>query len=149
MIASRTDRRAREWAEMIVARAQWLDEAECRLLEQVVGQGVRPREIAAVSEVQTRAIQRRVNGLIGRLTDPQVVAVLRCHGEWPAPLGAVALAIWVRKRSYRQTARDLDLTLHQVRRAVEQTKGLLAGVCLQSERQTARRLAQLAQYAAM
>jgi IS30 family transposase len=119
----RSDRR--EAADQVLRRADWLDSADRALLEQVLDRGVSTRTIATVSGVSSRTIQRRVARLVRRLADPDVLAVLRCHKQWPAIDAAVALSVIVRGRTMRRAGRDLGLTLHEVRKHLHQARGLI------------------------
>ena len=118
----------RELAERVLMRSAWVDGPDRELLEQVLGRGVRPRSVAAVSGVSVRTVQRRVAGLVKRLTDGDVEVVLRRHGQWPAETSSVALAVWVRGKTLRETAGELGMSLHRVRQEVQLVRGLLAAV---------------------
>lgn len=115
----------RELSETLLNRAQFLEPADRALLEQVLEKGVRPRDIARVAGTSTRTIQRRVRNLMRRLADPDVLYVLRQHRGWSAPLRQVALALWVRRRTLRQTAAELGLSLHRVRQHAAAVRGLI------------------------
>lgn len=128
MIATTSESDRRDLSDLLLLRCAWLDEADRELIEQVVGRGVRPSSIAAVTGVTPRAVQRRVTKLVDRLTDAEVLMVLRQHGRWPATTSSVALAVWVRGRTLRQVADELGLTLHEVRQHVQRTRGLLAAL---------------------
>lgn len=107
-------------------RAAWLAPSDRQLVEQVIGRGVRPSSIAAVQGVSSRVVQRRLARLIDRLTDEEALVVMRTHDRWPAKTASVALSVWVRGRSQRQAARELGLSLHDVRKHVHIVRGLLA-----------------------
>ena len=113
----------REMSERILGRAEYLEPADRALLEQVLERGVPPRQIAVLSGVSTRTVQRRVRNLMRRLTDPRVVCVLGEHRKWDRPTRAVALGVWVRGWTLRQTAARLGLTLHNVRQHVLTVRG--------------------------
>jgi DNA-directed RNA polymerase specialized sigma24 family protein len=119
-------RQRRDWADTVLMRACWLDAAERALVEQVVGKGVRPHEIAAVSGRSLRTVQRQLNRVIERLMDKEVEHILRAHGDWDAMASSVALAVWVQGCTLRDTARRLGISLHQVRQQVQVVRGLLA-----------------------
>ncbi len=125
MVARAKSVKARQWAETVLTRAVWLDEPDRNLLEQVIGRGVEPHNIARVAGVTCRAVQRRLNVLSKRLTDPQAVLVMRYHDDWPVPLGHIALDVWVRRRPYRNIARELNMTYYQVRQYVQQIRGMI------------------------
>ncbi len=122
----RNDFGRREAAEVILGRAEFLDEVDRVLLEQVLDKGVLMRQIALLSGKSVRSVQKRVEVLSKRLIDPGVVYVIRHHGRWTRAMGKVALNVWVRKRTLRETARVMGMSLHQVRRAVEAVKGIIA-----------------------
>jgi DNA-directed RNA polymerase specialized sigma24 family protein len=108
----------RDFHDQVLNRARFLDPVDRTLVEQVLAKGVLPRELAVVAGVSTRSIQRRVRELLSRLNDPQVLAVLRQHGQWEPEVAEVALAVWVRRWTLRDTARRMNLSLHQVRQHV-------------------------------
>ncbi len=134
MIATTTSSDKRELADRVLMRSAWVDPPERELLEQVLGRGVRPESIAAVSGVSTRTIQRRVASLVKRLTHPDVEMVLRRHGRWAPKTSSVALAIWVRKRTLRDTSMELGLSLHEVRQQVQLVRGLLTAGRAETQR---------------
>lgn len=126
MIAEqRRQRNVRDMAEMVLRRAELLDTADRALLEQVLGRGVAPRDVAAVKGVSTRTVQRRVRALTRRLTDPQVLHVMRHRGQWEKLTAEVATAVWIRRWTLRRTAKELGVSLHRVRQRVEAVKGVL------------------------
>lgn len=116
----------RDLAETVLRRAEFLDANERALLEQVLGKGVRPRDIAAVAGCPTRKVQRQVRAITRRLTDPAVVHVLRHRAQWDRLTAEVATAVWVRGWTYRDTAEHLGISLHRVRQKVEAVRGILA-----------------------
>jgi len=113
----------RDLNEELLGRAKWLDPKDRALVTQVVERDVPARDAARLMGRSTRSIQRRVAHLIKRLTDPEVVIVLRERRRWPRPLGHIALDIWVRGRTLRDTCRRHDMTLHELRMAVQQIRG--------------------------
>ncbi len=118
----------RDFHDQVLNRARFLDPVDRTLVEQVLAKGVLPRELAVVAGVSTRSIQRRVRELLGRLNDPQVLAVLRQHGSWEPEVAEVALAVWVRRWTLRDTARRMNLSLHQVRQHVLAIRTLIGVV---------------------
>ena len=119
----RSDRR--QLADLVLARAAWVDAEDRMLLEQVLGRGVRPRELATLMRCSTRTVQRRVRQLVRRLTDRTAVRVLREHRDWRAETAAVALAFYLRRHTLRQIAGETGLTLHQVRMHLQRARGML------------------------
>lgn len=112
-------------SELLLSRARWLDPEDRALLEQVLDRGVASRDLATVAGVTPRTIQRRVARLIRRLEDSDVLTVLRRQYAWPAQTAAVAMAVIVRGCTLQQTARLLETTLHDVRKHLEQARGLI------------------------
>lgn len=112
-------------AERVLMRSEHLDPLERALVEQVYERGVPLRQIALVRGCSVRTIQRRIAQLSRRLTHPQVEQVLRQHRHWPTLTARIAMHVWVRGCSMRETAQRLDLTLHQVRMQVQIIRGLL------------------------
>jgi len=117
--------RIRDLYETVLNRAHFLEAPDQALLEQVIGRGVRPIEVAKVAGLSTRTVQRRVRLLTRRLLDPRVEYVLRHYHQWPAPLSQIALGVWARQWTLRKTADRLGLSLHQVRQHVAAVRGLI------------------------
>lgn len=115
----------RERIERVLFRARYLDPPDRILLVQVFDRGVRPHQIATLNNLTTRTIQRRVDALCRRLLDPQVVAILRAHSRWSAYTAGVALSVWVKGWTFRQTADRLGISLHEVRQQVQIVRGLI------------------------
>ena len=105
----------RDLYETVLNRAHFLDAPDQALLEQVLGRGVRPIEVAKVAGLSTRTVQRRVRQLTRRLLDPRVEHVLRNYHQWPSPLSQIALAVWARQWSLRTTADRHTLSRNNVR----------------------------------
>ena len=97
----------RRQAETVLNRADHLDPSDRAILNQVLGQDVKPSEIAAICGVTTRSVQRRVQRLTDRLLDPKVVFVLRNSRYWSKPLAttseAAARRIFSRVRCARSS----------------------------------------------
>lgn len=125
MIASTQQILTRHRIEQVLMRAEYLDQPDRALLDQVLARNVRPRQIAAVTGCTARCVQRRVRRLVLHLTDPAVLHILRNHRKWEASTGRVALCVLVQRRTLRDTAGELNLSLHEVRQCVQKVKGLL------------------------
>lgn len=115
----------RLWADRLLHRSAFLDAADRALLEQVIGRGASPTELARAANLSPRSVQRRVQRLAQRLSDPEVESVLRQADHWPAQTAAVGLALWVKGWTQRQTAQRLNLSLHRVRCQAMVVRGLL------------------------
>ena len=126
MITERRNRSARRHlAEQVLHRAGFLPSSERLILEQVYGAGVTPAHIAAVTGHSPSVVQRRVRSLVRRLTHPDVVFVLNNHSDWAPEVRDVGMAMWVRGQTMRQTAFQLEMSLHAVRQHVEHIRGLI------------------------
>jgi len=126
-MAERTTRESsrRALAERVLSRADWVDEPDRRLLEQVIGRGAPPREIAPLMNCSTRTVQRRVRRLVQRLTDPTVLTVMRRSRRWPRATREVARRFYVRRHTLRKIAGDTGMTLHEVRTELNRARGAM------------------------
>ena len=125
MVSSTPQSLRRQWADRVLQRSAFLNPLDRCLVRQVLGEGVRPADLAPVAGVSARTIQRRVRNLADRLTDPDVVFILRHHRRWPRQTASVALALWIRGLTQRQAAERLGLSLHQVRQQAQAIRALL------------------------
>jgi len=125
MVAATTQSCKRQWADRVLQRSAFLSPPDRTLLRQVLGEGARPADLAHVTGVSARTIQRRVRNLAKRLTNPEVVHILRHHRRWPRTTAAVALALYVRGLTQRQAAEQLGLSLHQLRQHAQAIRALL------------------------
>jgi len=125
MIGYQRTTQQRGQVEKVLARAQHLDKSDRVLLEQVLDKGLRASDLAIVSGVSVRTMQRRVQRLCRRLTDPQVIYVLRHHEQWERQTARIAMAVWVRGWTLRETAKRLGTTLHHVRQNVNAANALI------------------------
>lgn len=119
------NRESRDLAETVLNRSDLLEERDRALLNQVLGRGVKPHEIAAISGVSTRTVQRQVKTLVDRLLDREVLFVMRHCRYWSRPLATVAVMVWVRSWSQRQTADTMGVSLHAVRQYVQAVRVLM------------------------
>jgi len=126
-MAERTTRESsrRALAERVLSRADWLDEPDRRLLEQVFGRGARPRDLAPLMNCSTRTVQRRVRRLVRTLTDPTVLTVMRRSRNWPPATREAARRYFVRRHTHRQIAGDTGMTLHEVRTELNRARGAM------------------------
>lgn len=119
------NREMRADVEVVLRRAEFLDDADRFLLEQVLDRGTPIRQLAVLLGCSPRSVQRRVRRLTERLMSPEVARVLRRSDHWTPVLRAVGLALWVRGWTLHQTAAHLGLTLHEVRKNAEAVRGLV------------------------
>ncbi|MHC4996273.1 MAG: hypothetical protein ACYTGQ_14610 [Planctomycetota bacterium] len=111
--------------EIILSRAEHLDDPDRALLTQIYSRGVQPDEIASITGVSLRQVHRRIKTLTDRLQAPEVVFVLRHCRFWSRPLATVAVMVWVRKRTMRDTAEAMGVSLHRVRKYAQAVQVLL------------------------
>jgi DNA-directed RNA polymerase specialized sigma24 family protein len=95
-------------------------------VEQVVGKGTKPVELAGLTGASVRAVQRRVRRAVDRLLSPETVYVLRHRDEWSARRAAVATAVWVHGLSRAEAAARLGMTPAEVRSESLAVLGLVA-----------------------
>ena len=118
----------RKLCELVLNRADFLPVADQALLENVLGRGVLPRDLARLEgggNARVRAIQERVRCLVRRLLHPDVACVIRQHDNWPLDLRRTALALWVRGESVGAHARSRGLTIYRVRQHVLAIRALI------------------------
>jgi len=113
----------REMHELVVARAEQLDEADRALITQAIDRGSDTKDVATLLGVSVRTVQRRLRSLILHLTSPRTIAVLRNQDRWPRDLVRVAMDVCVRRRTLRDTAARHGVTLHRVRRMLAEVDG--------------------------
>jgi len=105
-----------ERIDTIRRRADWLDEPERSLVLAMFRDGRPATEIAAIAGIEPRQARRRIRRAVERLFDPRFLYVLAHAARWSTTRQRVARALFQHGRSIRQTARALDLTIHEVRR---------------------------------
>ena len=121
-------RRAQERCsvERLLERAEYLDPPERLLLEQILCGGVAVEHLARLAGTEPRKLQRKVRRLIAALGHPNAEWIVR-HGHKLAGLQRqIAIRLWMQGLSLRQTARRLDLSLHDVRQHAQVINGLLS-----------------------
>lgn len=138
-VVTRIDRRRRDanparFAERVMEFARWLPLDEAALVRCVYQAGRSARELAAMSQVSSRVMQRRLRRIVERTLSPDFRFAARqlelapSVPEWPPPPGslqraddrlvhlAALRAIFIEGLSLRAASEKLDLPLHIVRR---------------------------------
>lgn len=118
---NRLDRR-RSAAERLLQWAEHLDPADRALVRSVYERGMPVSALARAAGVPPGRLRARLRRLQSRMTSPEFQLVLRRRDRWPRERRRVAELIFCRGWTQREAARALEITLHQVRRAVEQVK---------------------------
>lgn len=122
-VRSRTAHRGQ--VDLILQRAEQLDRADRALLEQALAHGIKPRDIAAVSGKNVRTVQRRLQKLVQRLTCEATSCILRQSWTWPPLTRRIAIGLWIKGWTMRETADRLQVSLHRVRRERDRISGRL------------------------
>ena len=61
-----------------------------------------------------------------RLSDPEVIFVLRNRAKWGEPIATLATAVWVHQKPLREVAAALSMSLHDVRQRVQMIRGVFS-----------------------
>ncbi len=116
-------KQVREACDLLVERAAALPESDRLLLEAVYRDGRSARELALLGppdpdavEKRARAIRRRVHSLVARLASREFEYVARHAEAWPTARRRVATACVLHGMALREAARELKVSLHNVRR---------------------------------
>lgn len=136
-------RHAREIAERLIARCQWLDNADRQLVLAIYSDGKRIRDVAELVNVTPRQLRTRVRRLVSRVAGELYQFVAVHHEAWPEGLRSTAEACVFRGLSTRDAARQLGVSYYTVRRHMEFVRAMLhasrAEPCVSSR--TERRIA--------
>ena len=111
--------------ERLLDHASSLDESDAALLRSVYGSGLTATQLARALRQHPRAVRARVHRLIMRISSPAFQFVVREQHRWPPRRRQVAQSIVLRARTQRQTARALDITVHEVRKHLAHVTALL------------------------
>ncbi len=109
-------RRKAEQIDQVLARSDSLPESDRLLLHAVFRDGRTAVELGALTGRSARLIRRRVKALVRRVASAPYVFVLRHMGVWTTQRRRVATACVIHGLSQRRAARELNLSLHTVRR---------------------------------
>ena len=119
-------RRIRDEAihDVIRARARVLPMEDRAALEAVLLHGHHVNHIAAVAHKPARQMRVHIRRLLLRVLSPEFACVQAHSSAWGAARRSVGVSIFVRGVSMRQTAQNLKLPLHTVRRHAEAVRAL-------------------------
>lgn len=118
-------KRRRAVAEELVERAEHLLPPDRALIRAVYHDGQTAAEIARLQGVSPRRVRSRLRRLIARMASPDFLVVARDRHAWPPTRRRVATAVVLQGLSMRETAIRLRLSLHAVRRHMEQIRALV------------------------
>ncbi len=125
-------------AERILHRCELLEPADRALLESIYSDHVPIARLARVRGQSPRQVRRRVKRLIERLLCPTTDFVLARRREWEKQRWQAARLHLVAGRGLAETARDLGLTLHTVRKHVEAVRTLYEQHVQQAQQEAGR-----------
>ncbi len=139
--AARTERReaSQTMAELVLQRAEVLDEHDRALLQAIYAEGKSCAFVARLSNVPAHQVQRRVRELAKRVTSPQFAFVLRQRAHWNPTMARVATEVFLRGRSLKGAQNALKFTYHSVRR---QRDAVLAMFAAETSKAAANRIPQ-------
>lgn len=119
-LSKEDDRRPqfREQNDQILALAEHLNPAERALIESVYDRGIPVAELARAAGVPASRLQNRVRTIMRHLTDPVFRYVVANFEHWQSPTRDIAQAIILHRRTQRDTAASLNVTVHRVRQEI-------------------------------
>ncbi len=102
--------------DSIVTRAQHLKGNDKPLVLAMYRDGQTAAQIARLGNQDPRQVRRRIRRALSRMTDPVFIFVITHQTNWSTTRRKVAQSLFQAGCSIRQTANDLNLKMHQVRR---------------------------------
>lgn len=115
-------RRSPVVVEELVHRAALLPEADRGLLLAVYRDATPARTVAALRGLDVRRVRRRVRLLVQRVLSPRFGFVMDHMASWPRGRRRVAQAVVIEGRSLREASETLGMTVHAVRRRMEEIR---------------------------
>jgi DNA-directed RNA polymerase specialized sigma24 family protein len=108
----------RDQVDLLVALATHLPPDERSLIDAVYERGLRPVDVARVTQARPQAIRNRLQRIVRRLGSPMFRFVAARREGWPRQVQAVADLVVLQGVSQREAARRLDVSIHRVRQEV-------------------------------
>ena len=108
--------RRSDLASTIVTRALHLRGQDRSLVLAMYSDGKSAAEIARLGNLEPRQVRRRIKNALIRMQSPVFIFVLNHQSNWSSTRRKVASSLFREGHSIRQTAEDLGLKVHQVRR---------------------------------
>lgn len=115
-VFDRRRRQGRDLAESLVARAEHLLPKDRALINAIYRDGSSAREVATLTGATPRAVRRRIRSLAQRALDPRFAFVIVHRDQWPITRRKVATETILHGLPLRAAAKQLNLSLHTVRR---------------------------------
>lgn len=112
----------RSRGEAVLARARHLPGRDRALVEALVIRGEPAALIARLLGVGPKSVQRRADRLVRRLASPGFAFIAARLGRMPALRRSVAVMVLLHGRTQRDAAKELGVSIHEVRRHVVSLK---------------------------
>lgn len=103
-------------ADQISTRAIHLKGPDRALVEAMFRDGHSAAQIARLGQLEPRQIRRRIKLALNRLSDPIFIFVITHQSNWSSTRRKIAQSLFQAGYSIRQTAEQLELKVHRVRR---------------------------------
>jgi hypothetical protein len=103
-------------ARLLLHRSEALDNDERDIVQAVFGRGLSAAEVARLRGERAAPMRRRIRRLVTRVLSPQFALVMGQRDNWPAARRRVATACFLRGKSIRQAATELNLSFYAARR---------------------------------
>lgn len=111
--------------DSILRRATALDPQDRELLDHHLARGIPLESLARLHGKTPSSLRRRIVYLKRRLMDPTFLAASRCSAALPEPLRATVRAYYIERRSMRECADRLHMTIHAVRQTLTTARAML------------------------
>lgn len=104
------------FTDAVLTRADHLAGHDKSLVLAMYRDGHSAAQIARLGNLNPRQVRRRIKLALTRMTDPLFIFVVTHKANWSPTRRKVARSLFQAGNSIRQTADDLNLKAHQVRR---------------------------------
>ena len=115
-------REPRAHAEAILALARFIQPQDRALLTAIYEQGHCAAQLAALTHQDPRTIRRRIRNLLTRFKSPLFAFVATNLRQWPPTRQRIAVLCILQGIPIREAAARTGLTIHAVRRHLDQIK---------------------------
>lgn len=127
-LAARRDR-----VERILDAARALPPADRALLEEILGRGTTATQLARAARLPRWRVVRRLRRIMRRTRHPLFEAASFHFDSLPARIRPTVRLALFHGLSLRSVARRRKLSLHQVRKQLDQARSLIAPTCRSSD----------------
>jgi DNA-directed RNA polymerase specialized sigma24 family protein len=115
----------RDQIDRLLRLADDLDPADRALIRSIYDRGMSAGELARAIGRTPRTVNRRLERLVRRVSNPAYRFILRERRSWPAVRRRVAELVFLRGGTQRAAATATGLSLHQTRREIERIRVLI------------------------